>query len=251
MGRWQRGLGIASRGLGHRIRRRREGSGPSSHAGVVGRDDTYFQRTPKALNRTPVSVLSPSSTRRAWPAGCPAKPFSCVTRIGCRLRPQVASLCRLTPSIPVLRCHGAHDGPTFHPPAGRICRLCPGETMPIFEYRCSACGHLEEVLQKHTDPAPAECPRCHAAQTMAKELSLSAFHLKGGGWYKDLYSSSSSSSSDSGSAGASGGSTAAPAAATAAAPATGTPASAPAAAASPAAPTSAPATPAKPSSSAA
>ncbi len=123
--------------------------------------------------------------------------------------------------------------------------------MPIFEYRCSACGHLEEVLQKHTDPAPAECPRCHAAQTMAKELSLSAFHLKGGGWYKDLYSSSSSSSSDSGSAGASGGSTAAPAAATAAAPATGTPASAPAAAASPAAPTSAPATPAKPSSSAA
>lgn len=67
--------------------------------------------------------------------------------------------------------------------------------MPIFEYRCAACGHLEEVLQKHTDPAPSTCPRCHATSTMSKELSLSAFHLKGGGWYKDLYSSSSSPAS--------------------------------------------------------
>ncbi len=64
--------------------------------------------------------------------------------------------------------------------------------MPIFEYRCSACGHLEELLQKHNDPAPAECPACGKASTMAKELSASAFHLKGGGWYKDLYSSTSS-----------------------------------------------------------
>lgn len=72
--------------------------------------------------------------------------------------------------------------------------------MPIFEYRCSACGHLEEVLQKHTDPAPGTCPKCQAHNTLAKELSLSAFHLKGGGWYKDLYASSSSSSADSPSA---------------------------------------------------
>ncbi|MBM4279881.1 MAG: zinc ribbon domain-containing protein [Deltaproteobacteria bacterium] len=63
--------------------------------------------------------------------------------------------------------------------------------MPIFEYRCAACGHLEELLQKHNDPAPAECPACGKSQTMGKELSASAFHLKGGGWYKDLYSSSS------------------------------------------------------------
>jgi putative FmdB family regulatory protein len=67
--------------------------------------------------------------------------------------------------------------------------------MPIFEYRCAACGHLEEVLQKHTDPAPPSCAKCHAASTMSKELSLSAFHLKGGGWYKDLYASSSSPAS--------------------------------------------------------
>ena len=69
--------------------------------------------------------------------------------------------------------------------------------MPLFEYRCSACGRLEEVLQKHTDPAPDECPNCHAKSTMGKELSLSAFHLKGGGWYKDLYASSSPAASSS------------------------------------------------------
>jgi putative FmdB family regulatory protein len=76
--------------------------------------------------------------------------------------------------------------------------------MPIFEYRCSACGHLEEVLQKLSDPAPATCPACGKGATMGKELSASAFHLKGGGWYKDLYASSSpSSASPSSAAGAS------------------------------------------------
>ncbi|HEY4221032.1 MAG TPA: zinc ribbon domain-containing protein [Myxococcota bacterium] len=76
--------------------------------------------------------------------------------------------------------------------------------MPIFEYRCSACNHLEEVLQKHDDPAPDPCPHCGKKRTMKRELSLTSFQLKGGGWYKDLYSStkpgdggSSSSSSDS------------------------------------------------------
>ena len=78
--------------------------------------------------------------------------------------------------------------------------------MPIFEYRCSACGHLEELLQKHNDPAPAECPACRKTATMGKELSASAFHLKGGGWYKDLYSSTSSGGA---SGGASGGSSSA------------------------------------------
>ena len=71
--------------------------------------------------------------------------------------------------------------------------------MPLFEYRCSACQHLEEVLQKHDEPAPEVCPKCGKTQTLAKELSLTSFQLKGGGWYKDLYSSTkpgSSSSSD-------------------------------------------------------
>lgn len=61
--------------------------------------------------------------------------------------------------------------------------------MPLFEYRCATCGHLEEVLQKHGEPAPDPCPACGRAATMSKEVSLTSFQLKGGGWYKDLYSS--------------------------------------------------------------
>jgi putative FmdB family regulatory protein len=106
--------------------------------------------------------------------------------------------------------------------------------MPIFEYRCSACGHLEEVLQKHTDPAPGTCPKCQASATMSKELSLSAFHLKGGGWYKDLYASSSSPASADSPSTLSSPAKSTPAAPSAPAPATAAPSAAPAAA--PAAP---------------
>lgn len=61
--------------------------------------------------------------------------------------------------------------------------------MPLYEYRCKACAHLEEVLQKVSDPAPALCPACGGAETLEKEVSLTSFQLKGGGWYKDLYGS--------------------------------------------------------------
>jgi putative FmdB family regulatory protein len=62
--------------------------------------------------------------------------------------------------------------------------------MPIFEYRCTSCSHLEELLQKHGDPPPAACPACGKKKAMVKEISLTSFQLKGGGWYKDLYASS-------------------------------------------------------------
>lgn len=61
--------------------------------------------------------------------------------------------------------------------------------MPLYEYRCRECDHLEEVLQKVSDPAPANCPSCGKEHTLEKEVSLTSFQLKGGGWYKDLYSS--------------------------------------------------------------
>jgi putative FmdB family regulatory protein len=94
--------------------------------------------------------------------------------------------------------------------------------MPIFEYRCAACGHLEELLQKHNDPAPAECPACGKSQTMGKELSASAFHLKGGGWSKDLYSSTSSGSTGNAASTSSGGAASSTSAGSSAASATST-----------------------------
>ena len=54
--------------------------------------------------------------------------------------------------------------------------------MPIYEYRCSNCGHELEALQKLADAPLAVCPSCHA-NSLVKLVSASAFQLKGSGWY--------------------------------------------------------------------
>ena len=54
--------------------------------------------------------------------------------------------------------------------------------MPIYEYRCSACGQLHEVLQKVTEPPLTECPSC-GKPGMQKLLTAAGFQLKGSGWY--------------------------------------------------------------------
>ena len=64
--------------------------------------------------------------------------------------------------------------------------------MPIYEFVCEACGRIVERLQKVSDPPPDACPECGGK--MAKIMSRNSFQLKGGGWYKDLYSSGGSSS---------------------------------------------------------
>lgn len=66
--------------------------------------------------------------------------------------------------------------------------------MPLYEYRCSVCGHEVEVLAKFDDPDPV-CPQgCHYTNdppipvTLVKKVSRTSFELKGGGWYSDGYS---------------------------------------------------------------
>ena len=54
--------------------------------------------------------------------------------------------------------------------------------MPIYEYRCSACGFQKEYLQKVSDPLLSVCPEC-GKQTFDKMLTAAGFQLKGGGWY--------------------------------------------------------------------
>lgn len=54
--------------------------------------------------------------------------------------------------------------------------------MPIYEYRCSSCGHELDALQKFSDAPLVTCPSCHAA-TLVKQLSAAGFQLKGSGWY--------------------------------------------------------------------
>jgi putative FmdB family regulatory protein len=55
--------------------------------------------------------------------------------------------------------------------------------MPIYEYRCQACGAQLEKLQKLSDPLLTECPEC-GRETLVKLVSASSFRLKGSGWYE-------------------------------------------------------------------
>jgi putative FmdB family regulatory protein len=61
--------------------------------------------------------------------------------------------------------------------------------MPIYEYRCSACGFEKDALQKMSDPPLVECPRC-GKPALVKLVSAAGFQLKGSGWYATDFKSS-------------------------------------------------------------
>jgi putative FmdB family regulatory protein len=112
--------------------------------------------------------------------------------------------------------------------------------MPVYEYQCKACQKEFEYQQRMSDPDKTECEACGGA--LERLISRTAFSLKGGGWYKDLYASakpeakSSEAKSDSSSSDGAATKSDAPAS---------TPA--PAAPSTPAAPAAAAPAPAKPS----
>lgn len=54
--------------------------------------------------------------------------------------------------------------------------------MPIYAYRCSACGHAKDVLQKLSDAPLTTCPAC-SAESFSKQVTAAGFQLKGSGWY--------------------------------------------------------------------
>jgi len=54
--------------------------------------------------------------------------------------------------------------------------------MPIYAYRCTTCGHAQDVLQKMSDPVLGTCPAC-GAETLVKQVTAAGFQLKGSGWY--------------------------------------------------------------------
>ncbi len=56
-------------------------------------------------------------------------------------------------------------------------------TMPIYAFACSACGHHFDRLQKLSDADPTQCPACneHAIQ---RQLTAPSFRLSGSGWYE-------------------------------------------------------------------
>jgi putative FmdB family regulatory protein len=63
------------------------------------------------------------------------------------------------------------------------------QKMPVYEYECSQCGEIEEVIQKFSDEPLTTCRHC--AGKLVKLISQSSFHLKGSGWYVTDYADKS------------------------------------------------------------
>ena len=59
--------------------------------------------------------------------------------------------------------------------------------MPLYAYRCQNCGADAEYIQKFSDPPVTVCEACGGV--LERAVTAAAFHLKGGGWYKDGYAS--------------------------------------------------------------
>jgi putative FmdB family regulatory protein len=65
--------------------------------------------------------------------------------------------------------------------------------MPIYEYECTSCGKVHEIIQKMSDKPIVKCPKCSGR--LQKLISQSSFHLKGSGWYATDYAGKSNSGS--------------------------------------------------------
>jgi putative FmdB family regulatory protein len=68
--------------------------------------------------------------------------------------------------------------------------------MPIYEYQCQKCKKVHEIWQKITEDPATKCPDCKGK--LERLISHSGFALKGSGWYKDGYGSSSRKSDSGG-----------------------------------------------------
>jgi putative FmdB family regulatory protein len=54
--------------------------------------------------------------------------------------------------------------------------------MPIYAYRCAACGFAKDALQKMSDAPLTVCPSCGQPE-FKKQVTAAGFQLKGSGWY--------------------------------------------------------------------
>ncbi|QTD91547.1 FmdB family zinc ribbon protein [Burkholderia anthina] len=111
--------------------------------------------------------------------------------------------------------------------------------MPIYAYRCEACGFAKDVLQKMSDAPLSQCPEC-GKDAFRKQVTAAGFQLKGSGWYVTDFRGGSGGTSAPATASGDGAAAPADAAPAAAAPAaasseTTTTSAAPAPAAAPAA----------------
>jgi len=57
-----------------------------------------------------------------------------------------------------------------------------GTFMPTYVYRCDACGHKFDAVQRMTQDPLTDCPACEAP-ALVKQIQPAGFALKGTGWY--------------------------------------------------------------------
>ena len=67
--------------------------------------------------------------------------------------------------------------------------------MPIYAYKCSSCGHADDVLQKVSADALTVCPAC-GQSTYSKQVTAPQFQLKGSGWYVTDFRGGTNAKSD-------------------------------------------------------
>ena len=68
--------------------------------------------------------------------------------------------------------------------------------MPLYEYRCTRCERVTEVIQKFSDPPLKKCSECGGK--LEQVLSAPAIKFKGSGWYVTDYAGKSGGGSSSG-----------------------------------------------------
>ena len=66
--------------------------------------------------------------------------------------------------------------------------------VPIYDYRCDACGHAFSAVRSYTDPAVDRCPNC--GERPRKLMASPAIVFRGSGWYKTDSRAASRSSAD-------------------------------------------------------
>lgn len=66
--------------------------------------------------------------------------------------------------------------------------------MPIYEFSCSDCNSVFEILILPKDEEPEKCEKC--GSEIKRLISTSSFHLKGSGWYATDYKDGNDSSSN-------------------------------------------------------
>lgn len=65
--------------------------------------------------------------------------------------------------------------------------------MPLYEYKCSKCGHRFEKIETVSASVKKKCPECGG--TAERMLAAPAIQFKGSGWYVTDYAGKNSDGS--------------------------------------------------------